>query len=69
MTDEAAKELADAMNRLATAIESVRGQGLMGGIQVHHHGYPATISPQVWPPSHPYYGPNWSYTSNTQGAQ
>lgn len=36
MGDEAIKELAAAMNRLAAAIESVRSHGLVSGIQVNH---------------------------------
>ena len=46
MTDEAAKELAAAMNRLAATLESLKA-GSFGGIQVYHHGFP---QPQ------PYYG-------------
>lgn len=39
MTNETAKELAAAMNRLAAAIERVSGmQGLQSGIHVYHHG-------------------------------
>ena len=42
MTDESAKLLAEAMNRLAAAIESVRGtSGLQPGIMVNHVGAPA----------------------------
>jgi hypothetical protein len=73
MTDESAKELADAMNRLAAAIESVRGQGLMNSIQVHHTGIPYPLPPcqQPWPQP---YGPQWGTwcgTSNlgTTGGQ
>lgn len=41
MTDESAKALAEAMNRLAGAIERVSGSnGLCAGIQVWHHGQP-----------------------------
>lgn len=48
MTDEAAKELAAAMNRLAAAIESLQSPGMLpGGIHVHRHGNPfqATYGP------------------------
>lgn len=54
MTDESAKALADAMNRLAAAIESVRGNGLMPGIQVHHTGFPQQ---QYWPHYQSHYTP------------
>ncbi len=70
MTDEAAKELADAMNRLATAIESVRGQGLVGGIQVYHLGLPTT-QPWPWYPAqtpYPYY-PTWGGSCLSGNAQ
>jgi len=53
MSDEAAKELAQAMNRLAAAIESLRGGGLAPGVQVYHHGIP----PQQLTP---YYPAAWS---------
>jgi hypothetical protein len=63
MNDEAALKLAAAMDRLAAAIESVRGLGLVGGIQVHHHNAPvlgAQPYQQPWPP----FGPNWSSCGN-----
>jgi hypothetical protein len=46
MTEETAKALADAMNRLAAAIESLKG-GSFGGIQVYHHGFPQAQSHNV----------------------
>lgn len=43
MTDEAARELAAAINRLSASLERATGlQGMLsGGIQVHHHGFPS----------------------------
>ena len=40
MNDQAAKELADAINNLAEAIKRVSGPGFMGGgaIRLHHEG-------------------------------
>ena len=49
MTDEAALKLAEAINRLAAAIESVKGSGMTGGIQVHHTGLPS-YQPSVFSP-------------------
>ena len=36
MTDETAKELADAMRKLAEAINNLRGGGAAGGFTVYH---------------------------------
>ena len=52
MTEDTAKLLAAAMNRLAAALEGLRGGALSPGIQVYHHGFPQQrqqISPSLWP--------------------
>jgi len=61
MTDETAKALTEALNRLAAAIEGVSGPGYMGGraINVHHQGHPY-LPVQLQPfPAQPW-GPTWS---------
>lgn len=60
MTDETAKHLAEAMNRLAAAIERVAGPGLgmslQPGIHVHHHGMPLATPPPSNPWPYPHQG-------------
>lgn len=55
MTEETAKQLIEAMNRLAAALQALQSPGAGGGgIHVHHHGIPQT--------QQPYYGArgtNW----------
>lgn len=56
MDAESAKLLADAMNRLAVAIERLQSPGILpGGIHVHHHGIPAPTSTL---PFYPNFTPN-----------
>lgn len=60
MTEETAKALAEAMNRLAAAIESIRSPGSIGGgIQVYHHGMH---------PIQPHYGAYWGGQRHYGGA-
>ena len=60
MTDETAKALAEAMIRLAAAIEKLNSSGMMpGGIHVWHHG----AQPQQ--PNIPF-PPPWNVTCNTR---
>lgn len=55
MTDEAVKELAAAIDRLATALEAVTtNNGLIKGIQIHHYGAVQSYPSQFQP-----YGPMW----------
>ena len=54
MNDEAIKELSEAMNRLAKAIEGLRNGGASPGISIYLHQIP--YSPPHYP-SQPYYGP------------
>jgi hypothetical protein len=51
MDAETAKQLADAMNRLASALESLRGGSLGGGINIYHHGLGPVphLQPAQWP--------------------
>lgn len=55
MTDETAKMLADAMNRLSAALEGMSAGGLVRGINVYHHGqyYQTpqylTVQPALYP--------------------
>ena len=53
MTEETAKQLIEAMNRLAAAIQGLTGGNstLTPGINVYHHGFPQdqqrwTVGPQ-----------------------
>lgn len=67
MTEEAAKQLAEAMNRLAAAIERATAGG-MGGLHVHHHGIPYPVAP-LYPQQPGYFpiGPVWSGVGNITG--
>lgn len=70
MTDENAKVLADAMNRLAAAIERAVG-GSLGGIQVNHSHYhqgpPTTLPPSYYPHYQPNYWPSTTWGVGTSG--
>lgn len=55
MNDESTLKLAEAINRLAAALEKLAPSGLGSGVHVYHHGiplspYPGTYGPQgtVW---------------------
>lgn len=66
LTEETAKLLIEAMNRLSGTIDRVTGMGsLGGGVHVYHHSYP---TPNVYPlqqPCVPYW--NGFNTADAQG--
>jgi hypothetical protein len=67
MTEETAKALTEAINRLAAVAERLVGNNsLMPGIQVWHYGAPSYPSPQAFPGTTWGPGPKWGEVHNTQ---
>ena len=59
MTDESAKLLAEAMNKLADAINAIpRSNGLFAGISVYHHGIPNQYPASAYQSSYGGFGGN-----------
>lgn len=68
MTEETAKLLIEAMDRLTAVLGPLTGVNtLTGGIHVYHHGAPAYSPPQAPGPLTPHFGPNWSGPSSMGG--
>ena len=63
VSDEGAKALAAAIERLAAAIERISPEGqLGGGIKVWHYGLPSQVGPVQMAPA-PGMSPPWRITS------
>lgn len=69
LTDETAKLLIEALNRMSAAIERVAGANTLGGgVHIYHHNCPTPGVYPLQPPAYPL-GPTWGVAGSYGSAE